>query len=102
LRKFDYRSPRISVDLPIQLTIENSTFTARCMDISSQGMRLELLRPLPPDARGTALLRYRDITLELRVRVAHATAAEGGMEFLYNNNLERQAVAALLAMLAAS
>jgi hypothetical protein len=99
MQKFDYRSPRFSVDIPVQLTIGKATLTVRCRDISKEGMRLELPQPLPSDACGTVSMSYQNRTLELNVRVAHAGATQGGMEFLYTSEGERDAVAQLLASL---
>jgi hypothetical protein len=102
LQKFVYRSPRYPVDLPARLIIEQSTFIGRCKNISSEGMKLELRQALPPNACGTVYVDFQDRTLELNVRVAHAGAAQGGMEFLYQTESERHAVATLLASLSAS
>ena len=99
MQKFDYRAPRFSVDLPVRLTLEGSTLIGRCRDISSKGVRLELPQPLPPDACGTVSIGYQDHILELNVRVAHAGATQGGMEFMYNYASERSAVERFLAAL---
>lgn len=99
MQKFDYRSPRFSVDLPVRLTLETSTLIGRCKDISSEGIRLELPEPLPPDACGTVSIGYQDHSLELNVRVAHAGATQGGMVFVYSSDNERSAVARFLAAL---
>ena len=100
MQRFDYRSPRIPVDLPVRLTAENSTRIGRCRDISNEGMRLELRQPLPPDACGTVSMTFRNETLELNVRVAHAGATQHGMKFIYTSDSERNAVARLVASLA--
>jgi hypothetical protein len=100
MQRFDYRSPRFAVDLPVRLTADNSTHVARCRDISREGMRLELPQSLPPDARGTVSMTYRDQTLELNVCVAHAAETQLGMKFLYTSDSQRNAVAHLLASLA--
>jgi hypothetical protein len=100
MQRFDYRSPRFPVDLPVRLTADNATRVARCRDISREGMRLELNPPLPPDAHGTVSMTYRDQTLQLNVRVAHAGETEAGMKFIYASDSERNAVAHLIASLA--
>jgi len=100
MQKFDYRVPRFSVDLPVQITVDKSTLAGRCIEISKQGMRLELLQPLPPGTCGIASITYQDKTLELNVRVAHARETDGGMEFIYKSEKERSAVAHLVAALA--
>ena len=99
MQRFDYRSPRYPVDLPVRLTAENSTRMGRCRDISRDGMRLELCQPLPPDASGTVSMTFQDQTLQLNVRVAHAGATQDGMKFIYTSDSERNAVARLVASL---
>jgi len=56
--------------------------------------------PLPANARGTVSVSHQGRTLELAVRVAHA--ANGGIEFLYESDEEREAVAHLVASLSSS
>ena len=63
-------------------------------------MRLELRQPLPPDARGTVTLSCHDNPLELSVRVAYSGKTHDGVEFIYNSDSERDAVAHLVASLA--
>jgi hypothetical protein len=99
MQKFEYRSPRFAVDLPVELAVEQSTLPGRCKDISSEGMRLELSCPLPPDACGTVFLSYRDRALQLSVRVAHTGTTHDGVEFVYKSDHEREAVARLIASL---
>jgi hypothetical protein len=101
MQRFDYRSPRYPVDLPVRLTADNSTRLGRCRDISREGMRLELCQPLPPDACGTVSMTFQNQTLELNVRVAHAGATQDGMKFIYTSDSERNAVARLVASLTA-
>ncbi|MGD0797061.1 MAG: PilZ domain-containing protein [Acidobacteriaceae bacterium] len=98
MQKFDYRCPRFTVDLPVRFTAQGSTLSGRCKDISSDGMRLELHEPLPPDARGTVSVSFQNRTLELSVRVADP--GNGGMEFIYESDAERKAVDRLIAQMA--
>lgn len=101
MKKFEYRSPRFTVDLPAQFDLGQATLSGRCRNISRDGMRLDLRQPLPPDARGTVLLTHHDQLLELNVRVAHTGGACGGLEFLYTSDVERDAVSRLVASLTA-
>ena len=102
VRKFDYRSPRFAVDLKVRLTIQGPTLIARCIEISREGMRLELGQALPPDALGTVSLQYQDLVLDLNVRVAHVGKTQGGVEFLYRSDAEQKAVAHLIGSLEGS
>jgi hypothetical protein len=99
MQKFEYRAPRFAVDLPAQFTVEQSTLFGRCKNISKEGMRLELSRPLPPNVRGTVTLNYRDSSLELSVRVANSGTTYDGVELIYNSDSERDAVAHLVGSL---
>ena len=65
-------------------------------------MRLDLPQPLPADTCGTVAMSYQEETLELNVRVAHTGTVQKGLEFLYNSEKERNAVARLIASLAES
>jgi hypothetical protein len=102
MQKFDYRSPRFLVDLPVEFIVDRLTVRGRCKDISREGMRLEFWQPLPPNASGIVSLSYQNQTLEFNVRVAHAGPTHGGMEFVYKSESERSAVARLIASLAAA
>jgi hypothetical protein len=100
LQKFDYRYPRFSVDLPARLITQDSTRIGRCVDIGKEGLKLELDQSLLPDDCGTLSLFCRGHIFELRVRVAHAGASQGRMEFIYSCDSERAVVQDLLASLA--
>ena len=102
MQKFEYRSPRFAVDLPIQVTVDQSTLPGRCRNISKEGMRLELRQPLPPNALGTVRLNCQDSPLELSVRVAYSGKTYEGVQFIYRSDRERDAVAHLVASLAGS
>ena len=101
MQKFNYRTPRYSVDLPVQLTSDSSTLSGRCREISKEGMRIELAEPLPADFTGTASLSYQSIALKLRVSVAHTGSERDGVRFVFESQQERAAVARLVAVLAA-
>jgi len=102
MQKFEYRTPRFSIDIPVQFTVEGSTLDGRCTEIGQEGMTLELKQPLTPNSSGMVSLTYRDHTLEIRARVAHATGTNAGLEFLYNSEEERGDVANLVASVASS
>jgi hypothetical protein len=103
MQKFDYRSPRFAVDLPVQFASQEVSFAGRCRDISREGMLLELPEPVMPNACGVvSVFDSRHGLLELQVRVAHSEATLGGMKFVYRTDFERDAVAQLVASLATS
>jgi PilZ domain-containing protein len=99
MRKFDYRAPRFLVDLPIQLTFENSMQEGRCKEISTEGMKLELREPLCPDCCGTVRLSYKDFMIEVPVRVAHSGSSYDGVKFVYESDEQRDELIRLVALL---
>jgi hypothetical protein len=100
MHRFEYRTPRFAVDLPVQFTVQNSTLFARCREISKDGMTLELMQPIPANSRGTVSVSYLNRTLELQARVAHAGEIRGGLEFIYETDAERIEVDQFIASLA--
>jgi len=102
MQRFDYRSPRFSVDLPVEYTIEGPMTSARCVEISADGMTLETEQLLAEGASGTVRVRYRSRTLQLDVRVVHASDGVGGIAFVYKDEGERKAVAQLIVTLSES
>lgn len=100
MQKFEYRAPRFAVDLPVRLTIEGATVTARCREISKEGMRVELSRPLPSGKTGVVAVSFQNAMLELNVRIAHADASHVGLVFVYETDRERTSVARLVSSMA--
>lgn len=100
MHKFSYRSPRYVVDFPIQLIHEQIVIDGRCREISTDGMQLELLRPLPSDFSGLVCLAWQNIRLELPVRLAHTGSRQDALRFVFESEKERRAVAELVARLA--
>ena len=101
MKKFDYRAPRFSIDLPVELTIENSTHLGRCREISTEGMRRDLREPLPPDSFGTITMSYENLSVKLSVRVTHAKSDHDGLKFIYESDDQRNDLAHLVTLLLA-
>jgi hypothetical protein len=93
MQKFEFRGPRFPVDLPVQLTIQNSKLPGRCTEISKEGMKLEVGQVLESNALGTVSMNHLGQTHEFRVRVAHVGPTHGGLEFIYSSDAERTAMA---------
>jgi hypothetical protein len=106
MQKFEYRTPRFSVDLPVRFTVEKLTekltLTGRCKEISQEGMTFEVRQPLTPGTSGVVSIGYQDRIIEIQARVAHVTEVQSGLEFLYESEAERSTVAQLVASLASS
>jgi hypothetical protein len=102
MRKFDYRVPRFPVDLPVRLTLEESTHFGLCTEISTEGMKLELREPLCVDAGGAVHVVFQNFSLDLPVRVAYCGSGCDGVQFIYGSDEERDQVIRFIALLAAA
>ncbi len=100
MHKFTYRTPRYAVDFPVQLMRDDAVVAGRCREISTEGMRLELRRPLPAGFSGVVSLAWRKLHIELRVRLAHSGGGQDALRFVFDSDTERAAVAELVARLA--
>ncbi len=101
MRKFDYRAPRFAVDLPVRLTILESTQFGRCTEISTEGMKLEVREPLSVDVGGAVHVTFQNVSLDIPVRVAHCGTGCDGVQFVYGSDEERDEVIQFIALLAA-
>jgi|SRR5579872_1970510 len=99
MRKFDYRAPRFPVDFPVRLSIDGSTQPGRCVEISTEGMKLELREPLAPDSNGVVRFGFQDVSLELAVRVAHSGVSFDGVKFVYETDEQRDEINRMVARL---
>ena len=99
MHKFKYRAPRYPIDLPVHLTLEGSTLHGRCLEISREGMRLELETPMPVNASGTVSLSYRHISMEVPVRVKYTGAHQEGLRFIFESEKQRDRMAEFVALL---
>jgi hypothetical protein len=102
MKRFEYRQPRVSADLPIKFITLHTSCAGKCIDISKQGMRIEASQSLLLNACGKVSIRYQDRTLEFNMRVVHVEETSCGLEFLYESNEEQNEVAHLVASLAVS
>lgn len=100
MQKFEYRTPRYPVDLPVLLTLETACVHGRCREISREGMRVELGQPVAPDSCGSVAISYRELSLELPVCVTRSGPGHDGLKFLFRSEEERDAVERLVARLA--
>jgi len=99
MHKFNYRTPRYAVDFPVQLALDETVIVGRCKEISTDGMQLELRRPLPPGFMGAVCLSWQNIHLELAVRLAHTGGKQDALRFIFTSEKERAAVAELVTRL---
>jgi hypothetical protein len=96
MQRFEYRYPRFTVDFPARLSTANETLAGRCLNISTNGIRLDLAPAVLPGEYGTVALRHQDQTIQLKVRVAHTGHEHSGLEFLFDSAAERSIVTDLV------
>jgi hypothetical protein len=99
MKRFEYRTPRFLVDLPILFTLPESSIAGRCIEIGKEGMKVELEQPVSLENCGTVSVTYQEVCLELRVSVAHSRADFYGLRFLFESDKDRTAVERLVALL---
>jgi hypothetical protein len=102
MQKFEYRTPRYIVDLPVLFRLQNTSLPGRCREISKEGMKIELQHPVAAETCGTVSLSYKDLALNLRVCVTHTEAESKGLKFLFESEKDRGAVERLVALLSGS
>jgi hypothetical protein len=100
MQKFEYRTPRYLVDLPVRFKLPNASVAGRCMEIGKEGMRVQLQEHVDTNTCGTVSIQYRDLALDLRVCVAHAGSDFKGLRFLFESDKDRAAVEHLVSLVA--
>ncbi len=101
LQKFHYRSPRFSIDLPLQIKIADATVAARGRKISHEGMMVEFQEPIERNSSGFITLSHRDQSIEVQVRVARTDGKMGGLVFVFDSDVQKTDVARLVASMIA-
>jgi hypothetical protein len=99
MRKFDYRAPRIPIDLPVTFMQGRSTQLGRCKEISEEGMKIELSEPASLNSLGSAYLTCEGFSLSVAVQVMHMGPDASGVKFLYESRAQRDTVCRLVASL---
>ncbi len=102
MQKFEYRTPRYKVDLPVLLIVADARMPGRCREISKEGMTAEFRQPIAADATGSISLSYKNMELDLSVSVTHSANTTHGLKFLFENEQDKAAVERLVALLAGS
>ncbi|WP_414648604.1 PilZ domain-containing protein [Edaphobacter sp.] len=101
MQKFEYRTPRYPVDLPVLLILKDGSVTGQCREISSEGMKVEFHQPVPTNGCGTLRIGHSGSFLEVRARVARTGLGDDGVKFLFGSERERKALQRLVAQTAA-
>ena len=100
MRKFEYRSPRYNVDLAVRLIVGGANVIGQCREISRDGLSAQFPEQISAGALGTLIIHYRDLSVEVRVRVAHTGPHSEGLKFLFRAEADRKAIDQLIAAIA--
>lgn len=98
MQRFEYRSPRYPVDLPVLLILPDTSVSGRCKEISSEGMKVEFRHPVARNCCGTIRIGHSGSFLEVRARVARVGTESDGVIFLFGSEKERKALERLVAL----
>ena len=98
MQRFEYRSPRYPVDIPVLLILQGTSVTGRCKEISSEGMKVEFRHPVARNCCGTLRIGHSGSSLEVRARVARVGTESDGVKFLFGSEKERKALQRLVAL----
>jgi len=99
MRKFRFRAPRFPVDLPVSVTQEGATRLGRCLEISLEGMKVELEDQFAPNSDGAVEIDLDDLQLRLPFRVVYSVANTRGLKFTIETRKQREAVSDLVSSL---
>lgn len=102
MQKFEYRTPRFPVDLPVQFISEGSTLSGQCTEISKEGMSLQLPEPPMPGTEGTVWIVFQGQKIEAHARIAHVQDAHAGLVFNFESDRERSSINYLVSCLSAA
>jgi len=102
MQKFEYRTPRYKVDLPVLLILADARIQGRCREISKEGMSVQFGESLGSEVNGTVSLNYKNLALDLGVSVTHSGNGTDGLKFRFETEQEKAAVERLVALLAGS
>lgn len=84
---FQYRHPRFPADFAVQFSTAGATLPCRCLDLSVAGMKVDLAAKLRTGCVGTISFLYPNRSVQVDVRLVHATPNRCGLEFLEVGNL---------------
>lgn len=100
MQKFEYRSPRYKVDLPVLLILSDESVSGRCKEISREGMKVEFRQPVKRNCSGTLRIGTNESSLEVPACIARTGDQCDGVKFLFNSDKERRALERLVAIMA--
>ena len=90
MQRFEFRDPRFSCDLPVQLNFNDSTLTARCTEISNKGMKVEIQHPQQENSFGRVSVSREGHTIEFQARFAYVRQSQAGLDLIYTSDKDRK------------
>lgn len=101
MQRFEFRDPRFSCDLPVQLNFNDSMLTVRCTEISNKGMKVEIEDPQPVNSFGKVSVSRDGRIFEFQARFAYVQETEAGLDLIYTSDTERKTMVDLVESVAA-
>lgn len=101
MRNFNFRAPRFPVDLFVSIMQDGATRRGRCLEISVEGMKVELEDQFAPTSDGSVEIPLDESQLQLPFRVIYAAANVRGLEFTFETLAQKQIAANLISALTA-
>lgn len=101
MRKFNFRAPRLSIDLSVRVTQGEATRLGHCTEISVEGMKLEGPENSAAGSLGTVQISHEDLSLQLPFRTVYSQINCSGVVFIYESNEQRQKINYLVSLLSA-
>jgi len=96
MQRFEFRDPRFSCDLPVQLNFNDSTLTARCTEISNKGMKVEIGHPQQVNSLGRVSVSCEGHTIEFQARFAYVQETKAGLDLICTSDTEQKTMVDLV------
>lgn len=96
MHRFEYRDPRFSCDLPVQLSFNDSKLPARCTEISNKGMKVEIGQSHQVNSFGKVTMRCEGRTIEFQARFAYVQDTQAGLDLIYASDADRKTMVNLV------
>ena len=90
MRKFEYRSARFPIHIPLRFADGSCEVSGVCTQVSLDGMEVLLAESPQIGNSGKISLTLEDQIVEIEVLVAHLNDDRCGMKFVYKSERERK------------
>ncbi len=89
ITSFNYRLPRVAVELPIEFCAGDSTISGRTKNISDTGVLVSFNEPVFTGKTGFVRFRIGSCAFEMQAVVTHIELFEAGLNFTFSSEQER-------------